>query len=58
MVSYKKLAEQIGISRPSIGRIVKRENIESVEKYDPATRKITKNVSTEDAEMLIKKYKS
>ena len=57
MISFKKLAEEVKVSRPSIGRIIKREDIDTISKYDPTTRKITKYVSTEDAEKIIIKYK-
>ncbi len=56
-MSFKKLAEEVGVSRPSIGRIIKREDIDTITKYDPNTRKNTKFVSTEDAEKIIVKYK-
>ena len=57
MKKYKELSEMIGVSRPSVGRIVKREGINSVSKYDKETRKIIKLVSDEDAETLVKKYR-
>jgi len=57
MISFKELAETVKVSRPSIGRIVKREEIDIVSEYDPTTRKITKYVSNEDAEKIVSKYK-
>jgi predicted DNA-binding protein YlxM (UPF0122 family) len=57
MKSYKEIAEEIGVSRPSVGRIVKRENLSATEKYDPTTRKITKYISDDDFKYLLKKYK-
>ena len=57
MTSYKELSKLIGVSRPSVGRIVKREGVSAISKYDKETRKIIKLVSNEDAEILIKKYR-
>ena len=57
MISFKELAEMVKVSRPSIGRIIKREEINTVSEYDPTTRKITKYVSDEDSEKIVSKYK-
>ncbi len=56
MVTLKQLSEKIGVTRPSIGRIIKREGVATETKYDPATRKQTKFVSDADAEKLYEKY--
>ncbi len=55
-MKFKDLAEIIGVSRPSIGRIVKREGVKVISKYCPDIRKRVKVISAEDAERLIKKY--
>ena len=57
MKAFKDLAREVGVTRPSIGRIIKREGINVTEKYDPKTRKRIKCISDEDAAMIISKYK-
>ena len=57
MKRFKDLAEEVGVTRPSIGRIIKREGINVTEKYDPKTRKIIKCISDEDAAIIVLKYK-
>lgn len=58
MTAFKDLAEIVGVTRPSIGRIIKREEITATEQYDPKTRKIIKVISDKNAEFIIQKYKS
>ncbi len=58
MKSFKEVAKEIGVSRPSVGRIVKRENISATEKYDPTTRKQTKFISDKDFKYISEKYKA
>ena len=57
MKTFKELSLLMGVSRPSVGRIVKRENITATSQYDKNTRKIIKIVSDDDASFLINKYR-
>ena len=58
MKKFKDLAEDINVSRVSIGRIIKREGYEVESIYDNVSRKIVKVISDEDAAKLVEKYKA